>query len=83
MLHGVIFFPVLSRLRQGHNEELLPESILHLVVVGRLVEVAGEQLRQQLLQDIGKQEQQPTEPHSAQKVGYFRQGPRGGGGGVK
>ena len=65
VLHGVIFFPVLSGLGQGHNEELLPQGVLHLLVVGGLVEVAGEQFGQQLLQDIGKQEQQPTEPHSA------------------
>ena len=65
VLHGVIFFPVLSGLGQSHNEELLPQGVLHLLIVGGLVEMAGEQLGQQLLQDIGKQEQQPTEPHSA------------------
>ena len=65
MLHGVIFFPVLSGLGQGHDEEFLPQGFLHLVVVRGLVEMAGEELGQQLLQDIGKQEEQPTEPNSA------------------
>ena len=81
VLHGVIFFPVLSGLGQGHNEKLLPQGVLHLLIVGGLVEVAGEQLGQQLLQDIGEQEQQPTEPHSAQAVGYVRSEAKGGEGG--
>ena len=65
MLHGVILLPVLPGLGQRHNEELLAQRVLHLVVVGGLVEVAGEQLGQQLLQHVGAQEQQPTEQHPA------------------
>lgn len=65
MLHGVIFLPVLPGLRERYNEELLPQGILHLLIVRGLVEVAGEELCQQLLQDVRTQEEQPTERHSA------------------
>ena len=53
MLHRVVLSPVHPLLRQGDNEELLSQGVLHLVVVGGLVEVAREQLGQQLLENVG------------------------------
>ena len=67
VLHGVIFFPVHPVLRERNNEELLAQCFLHLLVVGGFVEVAGEQLCQQLLENVGTQEQETTEQHSAKQ----------------
>lgn len=67
VLHGVVLLPVLPGLGQRHDEELLAQRILHLVIVGGLVEVAGEELGQQLLQHIGAQEQQAAEQHPEQQ----------------
>lgn len=67
VLHGVVLLPVLPGLGQRHDEELLAQRVLHLVVVGGLVEVAGEELGQQLLEHVGAQEQQAAEQHPEQQ----------------